>query len=167
VRQYIRNKYISPNDEHIVIGDLPVRSIEKGIADPGLLAQIVIDKLVDQMPVYRQVQRFEREGTKLPVSTIGNWINGTRQLLEPLYEVHRRKVLTMDCLQVDESPIRVLDKTKKGTSHRGYYWVYHGPLLKLVLFDYRQDRGREWPGECHPVNKLEELPPNNWMKSAS
>ena len=148
VRQYIRNKYVSPNGEHIVIGELPVRPIEKGIAGPGLLAQIVIDKFVDHLPVYRQVQRFEREGMKLPVSTIGNWISGTCQLLEPLYEVHRKKVLAMDYLQVDESPIRVLDKAKKGTTHRGYYWVYHAPLSKLVMFDYRQGRGREGPGEC-------------------
>jgi transposase len=148
VRQYIRNKYVNPSGEAIVIGKLPVRPIEKGIAGPGLLAQIIIDKFVDHLPVYRQVQRFEREGMKLPISTLANWIGGTCQLLEPLYEVHRKKVLAMDYLQVDESPIRVLDKAKKGTTHRGYYWVYHAPLSRLVMFDYRQGRGREGPGEC-------------------
>ncbi len=135
VRQYIRNKYVKPSGEAIVIGELPVRPIEKGIAGPGLLAQIVIDKFCDHLPVYRQVQRFEREGMKLPISTLANWISGTCQLLEPLYEAHRRKVLAMDYLQVDESPIRVLDKAKKGTTHRGYYWVYHAPLSRLVMFD--------------------------------
>lgn len=148
VRQYVRNKYVSPSGETIVIGELPMRPIAKGIAGPGLLAQIVIDKFVDHLPVYRQVKRFEREGMKLPVSTLTNWIGGICTLLEPLYQVHRKKVLAMDYLQVDESPIRVLDKAKKGTTHRGYYWVYHAPVSRLVMFDYRHGRGREGPGEC-------------------
>ena len=148
VRQYVRNKYAKPTGETIVIGDLPDRPIAKGIAGPGLLAQIVIDKYVDHLPVYRQVQRFEREGMKLPISTLADWISGTCDLLEPLYELHRKQVLSMDYIQADETPIKVLDKAKKGTTHRGYYWVYHAPLSRLVLFDYREGRGREGPGEC-------------------
>lgn len=148
VRQYIRPKYIDPSSERIVIGELPVRPIDKGIAGPGLLAQIVIDKYVDHLPVYRQVQRFEREGMKLPISTLADWIGGTCTLLEPLYEVHRKQVLSNDYLQADETPIKVLDKAKKGTTHRGYHWVYYAPLCRLVLFDYREGRGREGPKEC-------------------
>lgn len=148
VRQYIRSKYVDPKGEQIVIGELPVRPIDKGIAGPGLLAQIVIDKYVDHLPVYRQVQRFEREGMKLPISTLADWISGSCTLLEPLYEAHRKLVLTQNYLQADETPIKVLDKVKKGTTHRGYHWVYHAPLARLVLFDYREGRGREGPNEC-------------------
>jgi len=148
VRQYIRPKYVDPTGERIVIGVLPVRPIEKGIAGPGLLAQIVIDKYVDHLPIYRQVQRFEREGMKLPISTLADWISGTCHLLEPLYEVHRKQVLSSDYLQADETPIKVMDKDKKGATHRGYHWVYHAPVNRLVLFDYREGRGREGPNEC-------------------
>lgn len=148
VRQYIRSKYVDPKGEQIVIGELPVRPIDKGIAGPGLLAQIVIDKFVDHLPVYRQVQRFEREGMKLPISTLADWISGSCALLEPLYETHRKLVLKQTYLQADETPIKVLDKAKKGTTHRGYHWVYHAPLARLVLFDYREGRGREGPNEC-------------------
>ena len=148
VRQYIRPKYVDPTGERIAIGVLPVRPIEKGIAGPGLLAQIVIDKYVDHLPIYRQVQRFEREGMKLPISTLADWISGTCHLLEPLYEVHRKQVLNSDYLQADETPIKVLDKDKKGATHRGYHWVYHAPVNRLVLFDYREGRGREGPNEC-------------------
>lgn len=166
VRQYVRPKYVNPSTGEIVIGELPVRPIDKGIAGPGLLAQIVIDKYVDHLPVYRQVQRFEREGMKLPISTLADWISGTCTLLEPLYEVHRKQVLSQPYLQADETPIKVLDKAKKarpnparqshsgggssgrGTTHRGYHWVYHAPLSRLVLFDYREGRGREGPNQC-------------------
>jgi transposase len=148
VRQYIRSKYVDPTGEKIVIGELPVRPIDKGIAGPGLLAQIIIDKFVDHIPVYRQAQRFEREGMRLPVSTIGDWLSGSCHLIEPLYDLHCKLVLGQPYLEVDETPIKVLDKSKKGTTHRGYHWVYHAPLARLVLFDYREGRGREGPTEC-------------------
>ncbi len=57
-------------------------------------------------------------------------------LIDPLYEALEKLVLQTDYLHVDESPIKVLDKDKKGTSagsvHRGYYWVYHNSIEELV-----------------------------------
>ena len=50
-------------------------------------------------------------------------------------------------LQADESPIKVQDKDKKGATHTGYMWVYHAPMLKSVLFDYRKGRSGEFPLE--------------------
>lgn len=147
VRQYVRPKYAKPQGEGIVIADLPARPIDKGIAGPGLLAQIIIDKYTDHLPVHRQIQRFEREGIKLSSSTLTDWIGGTCALLEPLYEALRKQVLSSDYLQADETPIKVLDKNKKGTTHRGYHWVYHAPVKRMVLFDYREGRGREGPHE--------------------
>ncbi len=132
----------------MVIGELPARPIAKGIAGPGLLAQIVIDKYTDHLPVHRQIQRFQREGIKLSSSTLTDWISGTRTLLEPLYDALKKEVLSANYLQADETPIKVLDKDKKGTTHRGYHWVYHAPEERLVLFDYREGRGREGPTEC-------------------
>jgi len=148
VRQIVRPKYANPNGEGVVIADLPSRPIDKGIAGPGLLAQIIIDKYTDHLPVHRQIQRFEREGMKLSASTLTDWIGATCTLLDPLYEVLRKQVLSSNYLQADETPIKVLDKDKKGTTHRGYHWVYHAPQERLVLFDYREGRGREGPGEC-------------------
>ena len=148
VRQYIRPKYARPDSQGVVIGDLPSRPIDKGIPGPGLLAQIVIDKYTDHLPVHRQIQRFEREGIKLSSSTLTGWIGSTCDLLDPLYDELKRQVLSADYLQADETPIKVLDKDKKGTTHRGYHWVYHAPIQRLVLFDYREGRGREGPQEC-------------------
>lgn len=148
VRQIVRPKYANPNGEGVVIANLPSRPIDKGIAGPGLLAQIIIDKYTDHLPIHRQVQRFEREGIKLSASTLTDWIGAACRLLDPLYEVLRKQVVGSDYLQADETPIKVLDKDKKGTTHRGYHWVYHAPQERLVLFDYREGRGREGPGEC-------------------
>lgn len=147
VRQYVRIKYAKPEGNGVLVAELPERPIEKGIAGPGLLAQIVIDKYVDHLPVYRQLERFKREGVNLPSSTVGDWITATCNLLSPLYDTLKMQVLESDYLQADETPIKVLDKDKKGTTHRGYHWVYHAPEKRLVLFDYREGRGREGPEE--------------------
>ena len=150
--RYIRFKYIKPQDEQNleckgIIADLPVFPIEKGIAGAGLLAQIVVDKYVDHLPIYRQVQRFARENIRIPANTINGWQDAISRLIFPLFEKHKQMVVGQGYLQVDETPIRVLDKDKKGKCHQGYYWVYNSPIQNAVLFDYQKGRGREGPGE--------------------
>lgn len=147
VRQYVRPKYAHPSGEGVVIAPLPDRPITKGVAGPALLSHIISSKFLLHLPVYRQAQQFKREGVSLPASTINDWIKASCQLLEPLYQKLQKQVLSSHYLQVDESPIQVLDKDKKGGSHRGYHWVYHAPEQRLVLFDYRKGRGREGPAE--------------------
>jgi len=144
VRRYIRPRYVSLQ-ETFHIGELPARPIEKGIPGPGLLTQLIYDKFVSHLPFYRQVQRYQQLGMKIPPSTLEGWFEASCALLEPLYEALKVRVLASSYLQCDETPIPVLDKLKKGETHRGYHWIYHGVESKLVLFDYREGRGREGP----------------------
>ena len=81
VRRYIRPVYVSK--ETFVIADLPSRPLPKAIAGAGLLAQIVIDKYVDHLPLHRQQQRFNREGLNIPYSTITDWVSSTCTLITP------------------------------------------------------------------------------------
>ena len=145
VKKYVRVKYAKPQNAGVLIGQLPARPIEKAMAGPGLLAQIVIDKYVDHLPLYRQMQRFERTSLKIPYSTLTDWVGGTCRLILPLYEALKAEVLKSDYLHADETPIKVLDKDKKAGTHRGYYWVYQDSIKKIVFFDYQVSRGREGP----------------------
>jgi len=147
VNQYARKKYVKANGEGIIIADLPSRPIEKGIAGASLLANIVIEKYVDHLPLYRQQNRFSRIGMNIPSATIIGWLNATCELLSPLYDELKKEVLAQKYIQADETPIPVLDKQKKKSTHQGYHWVYHAPELKMVLFDYRPGRGRDGPKE--------------------
>lgn len=147
IKRYIRPKYEKTGGEGILIADLPSRPIEKCIAGSGLLAQILIDKFADHLPIYRQIKRLEREGVTLSSSTIDSWQNLTSNLLEPLYDCLKHHVLNQGYLQVDETPLKVLDKDKKGKSHHGFHWVYHAPMQHAVFFDYQKGRGREGPKE--------------------
>ncbi len=131
VKQYIRPKYAKAHGGGVVIAELPSRPIAKGIAGPGLLAQIIIDKYTDHLPIHRQVQRFEREGIKLPSTTLTDWISATCTLLDPLYEVLRKEVLDQDYLQVDETPIKVLDKNKKARPNVS--GVFEGRTIAFLM----------------------------------
>jgi len=144
VRRYIRPRYVS-KEETFHIAPLPTRPIEKGMPGPGLLSEIICDKFVYHLPFYRQVQRYEKLGMKIPSSTLDGWFEAACALLEPLYESLKLQVLSSSYVQADETPIAVLDKQKKGETHRGYHWVYHSPESKQVLFDYQPGRGREGP----------------------
>ena len=152
VNKYVRPKYAKPETpemtQEILIGELPSRPIEKGIPGPGLLAQIIIDKYVDHLPCYRQIQRFERiSKVKIPASTMSEWLRAACNLVNPLYAVLLKEVLAQTYLMADETPIKVLDKDKKGKTHLGYYWVYHAPLIQMTLYEYRPGRGRDGPVE--------------------
>jgi hypothetical protein len=80
-------------------------------------------------------------------STVGGWFNAGCDLLFPLYESLKAKVLSCDYLMADETPIPVQTKDKPGATHKGYHWVYYDPSHKLVLFDYQKTRAREGPDE--------------------
>lgn len=145
VKQYKRAKYALPDQGGIVIGKLPSRPLEKALAGEGLLAQVVIDKYIDHLPLHRQMQRFERTGVKIAYSTLTDWVSSTCQLITPLFNALQAEILNCNYLHADETPIKVMDKDKKGETHRGFYWVYQDSINKTVLFDYQEGRGREGP----------------------
>lgn len=148
VKQFIRPKYVSPltsTETAVLTASLPGRMLQKCMAGEALLAQIVVDKYVDHLPLHRQLQRFQRGGVTIAQSTIIDWVKAVLVQLIALYEMHQRQVLGCGYLQVDETGIKVLDEDKKGATHQGWYWVYHSTEHKLVLFDYQPGRGREGP----------------------
>lgn len=147
-RRIIRPKYVKKETSEIFIGELPERPLDKCIAEASLLAFIIMRKFVEHMPFYRQIQGFERDfGWKPAASTLSDWMSGCAILLEPLYNVLKQKILESGYCQADESPIKVLDRDKKGSTHQGYQWVYHDPVHKLVLFNYHKGRGQNGPKE--------------------
>lgn len=150
VKKYVRPKYLLPADKNeleskIIIADLPTQPIEKCMAGPGLLTQIIIEKYIDHLPLHRQMQRFNRAGIKLPYSTISEWVSATCKLITPLYEALVTETFKTGYLQADETPCPVLDKDTKGKTHRGYYWLYQDSINKLVVFDYQEGRNKEGP----------------------
>lgn len=132
VKKYIRPKYALPKEEGIVIGSLPSLPIPKGNAGPSLLSHVLIAKYVDHLPLYRQEKQFKRLGVEISDKTICGWVAASCDLLLPLYEKLMQNVQQSSYIQADGTPIKVLDKDKKGDSHKGYYWVVR-PVKSLNI----------------------------------
>lgn len=144
----IRNKYEKVDEEGVLIAPLPVRAMHKCIAEPSLISHIMVSKFVDHQPFYRQIKIFKRDfNWELSSSTINDWFVSCCTLLKPIYDEMIDRVRKSNCLQVDESPIKVLESEKAKQSHQGYQWVYHSPQDKIVVFQYRKGRGMHGPKE--------------------
>jgi transposase len=147
-KRTIRPKYAKPDGEGVVIAKLPPRPIDKSIAEASLLSHICVKKFIDHLPFYRQIKIFERDYDYHPSkSTVNDWFIAVCTLLEPLYNVLKQKVLDSGYIQADESPIKVQDSHKSGSTHQGFQWVYFSPEEKLVLFDYHRSRSVQAPKE--------------------
>ena len=147
-KRLIRPKYSNPDTQQITIAEIPDRSMPKCIAEPGLIAHLINRKFVEHMPFYRQIAQIKRDYQwEISSSTVGNWFAQACDLLTPLYNALRAEVLDSTYIQVDESPIKVLDSDKPQATHQGYQWVYHGVEQRLILFDYRKGRGKAGPQE--------------------
>lgn len=142
-----RPKYVDPKDDSrgVIIGHLPPRPIEGGMAEPGLLAGILVEKYLDHLPLYRQVQRFARQSIRIPTSTMSDWTAQAADLLKPLYDALVIEAHASGYIQADETGIAVQDGKVAGTTHSGYYWVYHAPEKGLVVVDYQESRSRAGP----------------------
>src|SRR5918911_4918685 len=63
----------------------PPQPIEKSTAGASLLAQVVVAKVADHLPLYRQEKIFERHGVEISRKTMGGWMAQCAHLLQPLY----------------------------------------------------------------------------------
>jgi transposase len=149
VKKYVRPEYIKPTEEGTqakrVIAALPSMPIDKSIAGPSLLAHLMVSKFIDHLPIHRILQIFLRQKVIVDASTVCGWLKQLGYLIEPLYQAHRREVLNTVSLGIDETPLKVIDKSKKGTTHQGYYWVYYNTSNKLVMFNYQPGRDGQCP----------------------
>ena len=135
-----------PPNTKIHIADLPTTPFAQTIADVSLIVYLIVSKYVDHLPLYRLIEIFKRKKLKIPPATMNGWVHSGIKLLAPLYNALLKDVLIVGYLQVDETTIRVLEKfIKKRKSHLGYYWVYHSPVNKAIIFDYQKGRDQSGP----------------------
>src|SRR5690606_14886060 len=107
IRRYIRYKYAPKDKSRVLIGSLPARVIDKGIAGPGLLASVLVDKYMDHLPLYRQMQRFKRENIPIAASTLEGWTRQGLKILDILHGHLFKETRAKGYLQADETTIRV------------------------------------------------------------
>ena len=128
-RRTIRKKYVHRTDPDVapVIAALPERLQARSLPAPGLLAQVLVSKYCDHLPLYRQEQIYaRRHQVHLPRQTLARWVELAADWLQPIYENIRTGVMAGGYVQVDETPIDYLDPGH-GRARQGYHWTGSRP----------------------------------------
>lgn len=145
VEEHIRGKWVCDDCETLTQAPVPAQIIDKGIPTAGLLAQVLVAKYSDHLPLYRQERIFGRAGVEIPRSTLAQWVGICGVRLQPLVDALKAEVLSHSVLHADETPVAML-KPGNGKTHRAYLWAYAPGAfedLRAVIYDFCESRAGE------------------------
>ena len=143
VERHIRGKWVCQCCDKIVQAPVAPHVIDKGLPTTALLAQVLVAKYLDHLPLYRQEAIFERAGHGIARSTLAQWVGECGVQLQPLVDALRQELLRQGVLHADETPVAML-KPGHGKTHRAYLWSYCSTSfnpMKAVVFDFADSRG--------------------------
>jgi transposase len=123
VLRHVRPKLSCRQCARVVQAPAPSRPIERGLAEAGLLAQVIVAKYADHTPLYRQQGIYRRAGVELERATLAQWVKQGAQLLAPLAAAVSRYVLAGEKIHADDTPVPVLDPGR-GRTKTGRIWTY-------------------------------------------
>ena len=147
-----RPKYACRSCEDVVVqASAPARLIEGGLPTDAAVAQVLVAKYADHLPLYRQAQILARQGLALDRSTLADWGGRAAFLLRPVHERLLAILKTSPKLFADETTAPVLDPGR-GRTKIGQLWVYArddrpwgGTDPPGVAYFYAPDRKAERP----------------------
>jgi transposase len=144
-REQLPESGLTLAEQNVAAAKKPAEAIPGCLAGPGLLAQVIVSKGADHLPLYRLEGIFERQGVKLSRQTMDGWWLQTAEFLRPLYTLAVRLVLASHVLHTDDTQVRVRDAWQK-LKYKGSFWTYVGdPLHPLTVFDYTPRHTRDGP----------------------
>ena len=137
-RRHVRRKKACRCGAHVITAPGPVRVTEGTQYGPGLHAQVVVDKLCDSLPLYRQARRMQRVGMPICRSTLCDLFHRTGEQLTPLHRRMLQLVRQDSHVNADETPIGVL---APGKTRRAYIWTFiGGPIVAYVYSPSRSGK---------------------------
>src|ERR1700704_5827864 len=147
-----RPKYACRACENVVVqAPAPARLIEGGLPTEATVAQVLVSKYADHLPLYRQAQIYARQGITLDRSTLADWVGRAAWLLRPVHERLLIRLKSSTKLFADETTAPVLDPGR-GRTKIGQLWAYArddrpwgGSDPPGVAYVYAPDRRAERP----------------------
>jgi transposase len=141
----VRRKYAC--DCTIRTADKPAQPIEKSTAGAGLLAQVIVAKWADHLPLHRQEKMFARHGVTISRKTMGGWMAQCAKLLDPLYQAMKKELLGSKVIGTDDTGVKVLDR-RLPFARIGRIWPYVGDAHHpVIVYDYTPTRSRAGPAK--------------------
>jgi transposase len=153
VHRHIRGKYACVCCNTVLAASMPAQIIDKGIPAPGLLAQVIVAKHDDHLPLYRQEEIYRRSGAFIARSSMASWVGSSGAQLQPLAQALREHLTAQAVLHADETPIKLLSPGS-GSTATAYAWVIRSSDLETtargVVYEFCNSRQGQ-----HAANLLE------------
>jgi len=125
IKEYVRPIYALPESAGIRTADLPDNIIPKCRADESFLAEVIVKKYADHLPLYRISEALSRIDVRISRQLLSQWVVRIGLALKPLYDSMLSKILKSENIFIDETPISMLDPGK-GKTRQAYMWVVAG-----------------------------------------
>ena len=123
----------------------PAQPIEKSTAGASLLAQVIVAKTVDHLPLNRQEKIFERHGVDISRQTMCGWMAQCADVLKPVYGSLKEVLFQSKVIGTDDTSVKVLD-VKLPFARTGRIWPYYGDKdHPVIVYDYTATRERARP----------------------
>jgi len=136
VRRDVYPQYACRGCQTITAVPVAASIVDRGVAAPGLIAQVAISKYVDHLPLYRQEAIYARSGVELGRTSMAEWMGAAGVALQPLVAVLRAELLGHPVLHADETPVAMLDPGA-GKTKRAYLFAYRTATDNpIVVFDF-------------------------------
>jgi transposase len=133
-------------EEGVVQAPAPARLIEGGLPTEATVAQVLVSKYADHLPLYRQAQIYKRQGIELDRSTLADWVGRAAFHLRPVQQRLLDVLKTSTKLFADETTALVLDPGR-GKTKTGQLWAYarddrpwQGNDPPAIVYLYAPDR---------------------------
>ena len=150
-KETVRHKYgecpCGGGKSGVAIARLPARLVPQSKLGLGLAVHLLLSRFDDHISYYTLERIFrERHGVIIPRQQMVQWVEKIAFLLQAIYHLLWEELERGDYLQVDETPVKVLDPEVKGKAATGYLWFYSNPKGDVFL-EFLGSRGREGPKE--------------------
>src|SRR5487761_1910484 len=144
----IRPRYACPKGRAGVSqAPAPAHLIEAGLPTEAMIAQVIVSKYSEHLPLYRQAQVFARHGVPIERSTLADWVGRAAFHLAPIVDRMAELLKRSTKLFMDETTAPVLDPGR-GKTKTGYLWAlarddrpFGGADPPGVVFRYAPGRG--------------------------
>jgi transposase len=144
VARVIRPKFVPKDRERdaettVLVGEPPELPIPKGLAGPGMLADTIVKRWQDHLPLHRLEGIYARDGLELARSTMCGWHGALADLAKPLIEAMRQDAFAQPYLCVDATGVLVQHAERCRTGH---FWVIVAPG-RHALFEYTPEHSSD------------------------
>jgi len=132
----VRPKFVRKDRDRdattVYIAEPPELPIPRGIAGPSLLADSIVKRWQDHLPLNRLEGIYAREGLEIARSTMGSWHEQLAELVQPVVDAMWQDAYLAPYLCTDATGVLVQAKEKCSRSH---FWVVLAPE-RHALFAY-------------------------------